>query len=102
MTRLTKLAGGILLAVLATAGASNATADIRYPNPSMNGATVDWCSSWATNCGWGGANAYCQSRGHTGARSWNVYRPGRTWVMGSSQYCTGPVCQGFSQVTCRR
>jgi hypothetical protein len=74
----------------------------RFNNPNVNGATVDWCSTWATNCGWGGAHQYCQRQGFARAQSWNVYRPGRTWVIGSSQFCDGPVCQGFSQVTCRR
>jgi hypothetical protein len=97
MFRLGKLA---LIAAALLAGAGPASANMRYDNPRMNGATVDWCASWATNCGWGGARQFCQMRGHPNAVSWNVYRAGRTWVIGSSRHCQGPECQGFSQVTC--
>ena len=89
-----------LTAAAMAAGAGAANAQMRYDNPTMNGAVVDWCSSWATNCGWGGAHQLCRMRGHPRALSWNTYHPGRTWVVGSSTYCNGPVCQGFSQVTC--
>lgn len=73
---------------------------INYPR--FNGAIVDHCSSWATNCGWGGANRYCRTRGFSRAISWSRYRPGRTYVIGSGRYCNGPGCVGFRQVTCQR
>ena len=94
------IAGAVLLAMATFLGAAPASAQLRYDNPHAQGAVVDWCASWASNCGWGGAHQYCQRRGHPRALSWNVYRPGRTWVAGSNQYCNGPNCQGFSQVTC--
>ena len=94
------LAAGVVFAAAAFAGAGTASAQMRYQNPRMNGAIVDWCSTWATNCGWGGAHQYCRLRGHPRALSWNVYQPGRTWVIGTSTYCNGGFCRGFSQVTC--
>lgn len=101
MFRLFKFAAGAaLIAISAWAGAGSASADLRYHNPRINGAVVDWCTSWATNCGWGGAHQFCRMRGHSRATSWNAYNPGRTWVVGSSTFCNGPVCRGFSQVTC--
>lgn len=96
------MASAVLLATSIFLGAAPASAQQRYDNPRSHGAVVDWCASWATNCGWGGAHQFCQARGHSRALSWNVYRPGRTWVIGTSQFCQGPNCQGFSQVTCRR
>ncbi len=101
MLRTSKLpACGAMLAAALTLGAGAASANMRYQNPVVNGAIVDWCSTWATNCGSGGARQFCQMRGHPGAVSWNTYHPGRTWVIGSSTFCNGPICQGFSQVTC--
>jgi hypothetical protein len=69
--------------------------------PHMRGAAVDWCASWATNCGKGGADQFCQLKGFAGASDWTMYRPGKTWVIGSNRHCTGPNCQGFRYVTCR-
>ncbi len=86
--------------ITALAGAAPASANFRYNNPRVNGAVVDWCSTWATNCGWGGAHQFCRTRGHPSAVNWNTYRPGRTWVIGSNNFCNGGVCVGFSQVTC--
>jgi hypothetical protein len=69
-------------------------------NPTMQGAIVDWCSPWAKNCGAGAANLYCQSIGFAGAADWTTFHPGRTWVIGSNQYCNADFCMGFSHVTC--
>lgn len=74
----------------------------RINQPRMHGAIVDWCSHWASNCGKGGADQYCRSRGYSSASDWTLLRPGRTWVMGSNRFCTGPACQGFQHVTCAR
>ena len=74
----------------------------RFDHPVMNGAIVDWCSTWATNCGVGGANQFCQWHGYARATEWGTYHPGRTWVIGSNQFCDGGFCVGFSHVTCSR
>jgi|CXWL01.1.fsa_nt_gi hypothetical protein len=74
----------------------------RINRPTLQGAAVDWCVSWATNCGKGGADQYCRSRGYASAADWSVLRPGRTWVIGSNRHCVGQHCQGFAHVTCRR
>jgi hypothetical protein len=71
-----------------------------FDSPVINGAVVDWCSTWATNCGAGGANLYCQMMGYSGAVNWTTNKPGKTWVVGSNQYCNGGFCVGFSHVTC--
>lgn len=69
--------------------------------PHLRGAAVDWCATWATNCGKGGADLFCQMKGFASASDWAMYRPGKTWVIGSNRHCTGPNCQGFRYVTCR-
>lgn len=71
-----------------------------FDNPTMNGAIVDHCVTWATDCGWGGAHLFCQRMGMRRAVSWNRTNPGRTWVIGSNRYCEGGFCVGFSQVVC--
>ncbi len=93
-------AAAVLFAVGVMALPSNVSADVRYNRPRIRGAIVDHCTTWAANCGWGGAHMYCRRRGHPRARSWRTFRPGRTWVMGSNRYCVGGFCTGFSQVTC--
>jgi hypothetical protein len=100
MTIRSFLRAAALVAVAWVGATGAAQADVRYNFPQQNGAIVDWCATWAANCGTGGANQFCQQRGHPGARNYTVYRPGRTWVIGSGTYCNGPACQGFSQVTC--
>jgi len=82
------------------ASADGARADVRFDNPRINGAIVDWCRTWATDCGKGGADHYCVRRGYSHASYWATFHPGRTWVMGSNQFCNGGFCQGFSVVVC--
>jgi hypothetical protein len=71
-----------------------------FPNPTANGAAVDWCATYATNCGAGGAAQFCQQHGFSGALSWQTFHPGRTFVLGSNRYCNGSFCTGFSFVRC--
>lgn len=95
-----------LLAILAAVivvlslGTMPARADQTFGNPQANGATVDNCAVWGTDCGWGGAHQFCRTQGYSAARSFQLNNPGRTWVIGSQRYCDGPNCVGFSQVVC--
>lgn len=73
---------------------------MRYDNPSVNGVLIDHCASWGTNCGQGGANAFCRRQGHGAARSFQVKNPGRTVVLADNQVCEGGNCVGFTQVVC--
>lgn len=86
--------------VVPPSGGGNRTVRINYPR--WGGAIVDHCRTWASNCGWGGANYYCQRRGFRRATNWSRYRPGRTYVVGSNRYCNGGGCVGFRHVTCTR
>lgn len=38
--------------------------------------------------------------GFARATSWEVFNPGRTYVIGNDRYCNGDGCRGFRQVTC--
>ncbi len=75
---------------------------VRVNYPRWRGAIVDWCQTWARNCGWGGAHQYCRRRGFRSAAAYGTYRPGRTYVLGSNRYCNGGGCVGFRYVNCRR
>jgi TM2 domain-containing membrane protein YozV len=77
-----------------------ARADQVFNSPMANGASVDNCASWAVDCGWGGAHQFCRTQGYGAARSFQLYNPGRTWVIGSQRFCDGGGCVGFSQVVC--
>jgi hypothetical protein len=72
----------------------------RFQPPMANGAVVDQCETWATNCGKGGADRFCQTQGYAAATAWELNRPGRTWVIGSNQFCDGAGCGGFSYIDC--
>jgi hypothetical protein len=71
-----------------------------FPYPKAGGAILDWCAVWAQGCGWPAAHQFCQSRGFSHALSWNVFRAGHTFVVGSNRYCDGDACKGFSFVRC--
>jgi len=71
-----------------------------FPNPMANGAPVDWCATYATNCGAGGVTRFCQQHGFATGLSWQTFQPGRTFVLGSNQFCNGSFCTGFSFVRC--
>jgi hypothetical protein len=74
--------------------------DITFDKPMVSGAAVDACASWATDCGAGGARAFCQTQGYAAASSWEVYKPRRTFVIGSNRVCEGDHCTGLSRVVC--
>lgn len=88
------------VAAMAIAGGTQAQADQAFNNPQISGVIVDHCAVWANNCGWGGAHQFCQTQGFAAARSFQVFNPGRTYVIGSQQVCEGGYCVGFSQVVC--
>ena len=71
-----------------------------FNNPTMNGALVDHCINWATNCDAPAATMYCQRMGMRRGVSWTLSHPGRTWVMGDNRYCQGGFCAGFGQIVC--
>jgi hypothetical protein len=83
-----------------TGGAAPYLPGSGFHNPTANGAAVDWCATYATNCGAGGATLFCQQHGFANALHWTTFRPGRTFVLGSNQFCNGSFCTGFSFVRC--
>jgi hypothetical protein len=71
-----------------------------YTFPRAGGAIVDWCAAFSRDCGWGGAHQFCRSKGFDRALTWDIFHPGRTYVIGSDRYCDGEVCRGFRFIRC--
>ena len=98
----TVAAAALILGYLCGAGQVSAQTrpDVAFTPPTMHGLTVDNCAVWGNNCGWGGAHQFCQAQGHPAARSFQLNRPGRTYVIGTNRVCEGAQCVGFAQVVC--
>jgi hypothetical protein len=72
-----------------------------YPAPAVNGIPVDWCATFATNCGQGGADQFCQSQGYARASGWTWAYVDQTYVIGSNQVCqVAGSCGALRDVTC--
>ena len=71
-----------------------------FPNPRIHDVPVDWCSTWSTNCGPGGATLFCGIHGFAKALSWTVISTPRTYVIGSSRYCEADYCKGYGFIRC--
>ncbi len=72
----------------------------RFDFPLVRGANVDWCAAWAQGCGWPGAHQFCHMRGFAHATGYATFQPGRTYVIGSDQFCNGSACKAFRFVAC--
>jgi hypothetical protein len=72
-----------------------------YNAPREGGAALDWCISYAHDCGWPAANRFCRQMGFPRAVRWQIYHPGETYVpLGDNHYCRGSQCQGLRDVEC--
>jgi hypothetical protein len=89
------------LAVGAAAGPPAAAGEIRIDQPLVDGVPVDWCRSWGQGCGWPGAHAFCRDRGYEGALQYEIFKPGRTYIVNDDAFCTSPGCTAFLSVTCK-
>lgn len=68
--------------------------------PMLRGERVDWCATWGTDCGQGGADAFCRSQGLGAATAWAAEEVARTWVIGSAQICDFGACGALRDVVC--
>jgi hypothetical protein len=69
--------------------------------PRVNGEIVDWCVTWATDCGQPGADNFCRTQGFSRATNWERFPGQRTLVLGENRICPGG-CDGLRNVTCTR
>ena len=65
---------------------------------------LDWCRRWATDCGRGAADAFCQKQGFSKARSWDIDpdigQRSPTYLIETGQICDQPACDGFKYIEC--
>ncbi len=72
-----------------------------FDNPLVEGVALDFCRSWARECGKPAADAFCQSQGFAAAIDFTrqPHAP-PTRVIGSGQVCNGANCARIAAVTC--
>lgn len=76
----------------------------RIHSPKYQGVALDWCYTWASQCGRKPANKYCKSRGyHKGVlRFVKRNNIGHTKIMRTGQICNSPGCDSYKYIDCKR
>jgi hypothetical protein len=66
----------------------------------VGGVTVDYCLSFATDCGMPVADEFCRLQGFSKARGfdWQYMKPTKT--LRSGETCDADYCGGFTSITC--
>ena len=81
------------------------TASREFTNPSLGGYRLDWCRSWAAECGQPAADAFCRAKGYSRAIGYapahDIGASTPTRVFSTGQICDQAFCDGFSSITCR-
>lgn len=73
-----------------------------FSSPNYKGHLLDWCFTWAADCGQHPADAWCKVKGFDGAQSFQKWdNPGQaTRLIGSNQVCDEPECDSYTKITC--
>jgi len=98
--------GIVTLLCVSVAFSGLASADSKmYRAPLLNGYKLDWCYTWAKDCGQRAANAYCQRRGYRRASNFkidhNVGEPTRL-IGDQAKLCSSDECDSFRYIRCSR
>jgi hypothetical protein len=74
-----------------------------FMDPTVEGAAVDVCLNWGTNCGKPAADAFCQLQGFAGSSA-HAARPNAppTFVIGDRAVCRESYCARLTSITCVR
>jgi hypothetical protein len=92
------------IAVLCLNSAASAETST-FERPRIGGMRLDYCLTWASNCGQPAANAFCERRGFDAAIEYShapnvgVYEPTR---LITGRVCEWDFCAGFHFITCVR
>lgn len=98
----------IMIAMLALIGLgvmTNAIAaqTINFKNPKAGGVALDWCETWATNCGKPAADYFCRAKGYKKSVSFSKKNDiGYTKILKTNQVCNSPGCDSFKFITCEK
>ena len=72
-----------------------------FDNPKVNGHALDYCRSWAKDCGMPAADAWCKKAGYKRALRFGVrWDSPPTIVIRSGKICNQPFCDRISFVVC--
>ncbi|WP_020558569.1 hypothetical protein [Thiofilum flexile] len=72
-----------------------------FRNPTVNGVSLDICTTWATNCGKPAADLYCLKKGYSTSVSHEIAWNSPPSKLFSGQACNGSFCDRFTEITCR-
>jgi hypothetical protein len=87
---------------VADGGGSGGGDEVTFLKPKYKGKRLDWCKSWATDCGEPAADAFCEYKGYDGSTSFEeAIDIGNTKVISSGQVCTDQACDGFKKIVCQ-
>jgi hypothetical protein len=87
---------------VADGGGSGGGEEVTFVKPKYKGKRLDWCKSWATDCGEPAADAFCEYKGYDGSTDFvEAVDIGNTKVISSGQVCTDQACDGFKKITCQ-
>ena len=84
------------IAVSQPASAAQST----FQKPTWNGKRLDWCFTWAKNCGEPVAKAYCLAAGYQTATRFTQEPARPTQLIAQRRVCNESFCQGFKSITC--
>ena len=77
----------------------------KFQSPMFQGNRLDWCRSWAKDCGKGAADAWCKYKGFEAASSKiqiaeNIGKSHPTKIISTGQICNQDFCDGFKSIEC--
>ncbi len=76
-------------------------ADGRYAEPRIGGVRLDWCLSWARDCGQPAADEFCLRQGYAGAGAFTrATGVPPTRIISDDQICDLPDCSSFAAIAC--
>lgn len=77
-----------------------------YEKPRLEGYRVDWCESWAKNCGTPAANRFCRMKRGAGSRATeariehDIGKASPTRTLVGKKVCAKKACDGFLKIRC--
>lgn len=90
-----------LLLICAALAAPLQAGEVRIKDPKVGGIALDYCRSWAKDCGKPAANAYCRTRGYSKAVKFGkADNKPPTRVIDGGKVCKAPQCDRISWVVC--
>jgi len=76
----------------------------KFQSPLYKGNRLDWCRSWAKDCGKGAADAWCKYQGFEAASKFqideNIGKSNPTKIISTGQICDQGFCDGFKSIEC--